>query len=346
MTDFALVIFEIGENSKKPESLVPGLLFMSGIFKNSLCARLFLLFGSKYVKAGIKSVVLNEDTNAWIIKLPFTIGRLPCFNSSAIKGFISRFRLGKEIAGCFMPAVAVVDAAYEEFRIRHDAGQIIYKAHLLHMLHDIFESNDIRLGALDTVIVAGRDRQELLHIVRRLEPHFKYITVAALKNGDLEAELAAISDESGLTINICNEWKSVLKNADLIINLAGASALSKFRMHSRSLVINFNSEASSRMQGENAAINGIEFSLSSDIFASLGTEVLSHFSKKELTEVLTELRIGRYSGQMPDNVCCARVLEEFEKCGCKIIGYIGRRGIIKAENIIKSVRGQGMAGLG
>ena len=337
MTDFALIIFETGENSKKAEGLVAGLFFKAGIFKNSLITRLFLSSGRKDVKSGIKSVALNEDTNAWIIKLPFTIGRISSFNSSAVKDFISRICLEKGIEGCFMPAGAIVDAAYEEFRIRHDAGQIIYKAHLPHILHDIYESNDTRLGALDTVIIAGQDRQELLYFVRRLEPHFKYITVASLKDWDLEAELALISDESGLTINVCSEWKSVLKNADLIINLTGASALSKFRMKSRSLVINYNSEASSRMQGENVVINGIEFSLPSNIFVSLGTEVLRHFSKKELTEVLTDLKMGRYSALTPDNVCCAGVLEEFEKCGFKITGYIGRRGIIKAENIIRAI---------
>lgn len=346
MTDFVLVIFETGENSKKPDGLVSGLLFKAGIFKSSLCTRLFLLLKSKNVIAGIKSVILSGDTNAWIMKLPFPIERLSCFNSSIIKGFISKFCLGKGATECFMPADAVVDASYAEYRVKHDSAQIIYKAHLPHMLHDIYETNGIRLAALDTVIVAGQDRQELFHFVRRLEPHFRYITVATPKSGDLEAELAAISAESGLTINICNEWKSILKNADLVINLAGASTLSKFRMNSRSLVINYNSEAGSRMQGENPAINGVEFSLPSDVFTILGVDVLQHYSKKELTEVLTELRIGRYSGQIPDDACCAGVLEEFEKYGCRITGYIGRRGIIKTESIIRSVRSQGMPGLG
>lgn len=336
MADFALVIFETDKNGKKNEGLARRVLFKTGMLKSSLCTRLFLLFKSKYVKAGIKSVVLYEDTNVWIIKLPFTAGRLPCFNSGAIKGFVGRFCTEKGAAGCFMPSGAVTDTAYDGFRIRHDAGQIIYKAHLLQILHDIYEDNGIRLGSIDTVIVAGRDRQELLQIVRRLEPRFKFLTVAASKDAGLEDELAEISEESGLTVNTCYEWKSALKNADLIINLAGAPALSKFRMKSRSFVINYNSEAGSRMQGENVVINGVEFTLPPDVTAGLDEEVLQNFSKKELAEAVAGLRIGRYDGQTLDDAFYDRVLEEFGKCGCRIAGYIGRRGAIKAENIIKA----------
>lgn len=346
MTDFGLVIFETEEKDKRPEGLVPGLLFKTGVFKSSLCTRLFLLFGCKRIKADVRYAALSEDMNVWIIKLPFTIDRLSCFNSSGIKSFIRKYCLEKGITACFMPARAAAEASYAEYSTNHEAGQIIYKSYLEHILRDIYQSNGIRLGALDTVIVAGQDRQELFHIVRRLEPHFKYMTVAVPNNSDVDDELALISDESGLTINICSEWKSVLKNADLIINLAGAAALSKFRLNSRALVINYNNETGSRMQGENTVINGIEFSLSPEVSAILGTEVLRSFSKKELADVVIGLRIGRYSGQTQDDACCAGILEEFKKCGCNITGYTGRRGIIKAENIVRTVSGQNMAGLG
>lgn len=345
MADFALIIFEAAENNDKPEGLMSGLLFKSGILKSSLCTRLFLFIKRKYVKACMKRAELRKDINVWIIKLPFTAARLTCFNSKAIRGNINRFCPVKGIR-CFMSAVAATDAVFEDYRIRSDSRQIIYKAHLPYILDYIYESNGIRLGSLDTVIVAGQDRQELFHIVRRLEPRFRFLTIVAPEDTDAEAELSAISAESGLTISICGEGKSALKNAELIINLAGASALSKYRIKTRSLVLNFNSEPNERMQGENTVINGIDYLMSTDMFAGLGTEVLRHFSKKELTDVVMEMRLEHLSGETPDNNCVARVLEEFGNFGCRVTGYFGRRGVLKPENIIRSVRSQHMPGLG
>jgi hypothetical protein len=358
MRDFALVIFESGETEKKPaggfikalpaglRGLAPGLLFKTGILKSGLFTRLFFIIKKKCIEDGVKKVELNEDINGWILKLPFAAARLSMFDSNAIKAFIGRFCAEKGITGCYMPAGAVADAAYEDYGIGRGAGQLIYKAHLQYILEDIYESGGIRLGSLDTVIVAGEDRQELFRTVKLLEPNFKYISVAACKDRDIEEELAEISADTGLTINICTEYKSVLRGADLIINLAGAPAVSKYRMKPGSLVLNFNSGAGARMQGENAAINGIDYLLPADMFAGLGTEVLRQFNKKELTEAVMEATLGDCTDGPPDNIRIARALEEFRKCGCRITGYVGRRGSLKTENIIRAIRSRHIPGLG
>lgn len=346
MADIALVIFEAGDGGGKPQNPASRLLFNTAFLKSSFFSGLVLRLESKRVRAGIKRVGLMEDTGVRIIKLPFPAGRLTSFSSRAVRDFIDRLRAESGAEECFMPSGASADAEYRDYRIRRDAAQIIYKAHLPYILEDIYESRGIRAGSLDTVVVAGEDRQELLQIIRRIEPYFRYITVAAPQSGDIEAELAGISAESGLTVNICSNWKTALKNADLIINLAGAQALSKYRMKLRSLLLNFNNGAGMRLDGENTVINGIDYILPADVFASLGTEVLRHFNKKELTEMVMDIRLDAYTGRTPDEDCAARVLEEFGKCGCRITGYAGRRASLKAEDVISSLRSRHAPGSG
>ncbi len=346
MADIALVIFEAGDGGVKPQNPASRLFFNTAFLKTSLFSGLFLRLGSKRVKAGIKRVELMEDTGARIIKLPFPAGRLSVLSSSAVKGFIERLRTENGIEECFMPSGASADAVYRDYRIRRDAAQIIYKAHLPYILEDLYESRGIRAGSLDTVVVPGEDRQELISIIRRIEPYFRYITVAAPQSGDIEAELAGISAESGLTVNVCCNWKTALKNADLIINLAGAQALSRYRMKPRSLLLNFNNGAGVRLDGENTVVNGIDYILPADVFASLGTEVLRHFNKKELAEMVMDIRLHAYTVRTPDEDCAARVLEEFGKCGCRITGYAGRRGSLKAEDVISSLRSHHAPGSG
>lgn len=348
MADFALVLFENGDGNIKSPAY--RLLFKAGFYKSRLGARLFLRANDRAVRAGVKKTGLYEGTNAWIIKLPVRASLLDGFNRKTIRDYVERLCQGKGTGACFMPAAVTGGDIFKACRVMHNSRSAIFKSHLLYILDDIYEKSGIRLGSLDMVIVSDEEARELFTVVKLLEPHFRYMTVAAandrghtstgsvtvgsgacplLEDGGLEDRLAEISGDTGLMIRVSSSWKSVLKNADLVINLSHTADLSGYRMKNASLVININGGRSMRLPGENAVINGIEYLLPAGVFAGLGTEVLRSFSKKELTEAVLDLELEESEA----------VPEVFEKTGCRIVGYTGRRGLVKAESIVKTVIG-------
>lgn len=355
MADFALVLFESEDG--KIKSLGYRLLYKAGFYKSGLGARLFLRANDRAIRAGVKKNGLFEGANAWIIKLPVRASLLDGFNRKVIKDYVERLCTENGLEACFMPPAVTGSDIFKGCSVRHGHRDAIFKSHLQYILDDIYEKNGIRLGSLDTVIVADEEAQEVYPVVKLLEPNFRYLTIAAandrghistgsaamgsevcplLKNSGLEERFAEMSGDTGLMINISSSWKTILKSADLVINLSRTSDLSGCRMKNASLVININGGKSARLPGENAVINGIEYLLPAGVFAGLGTEVLRSYSKKEITETVLDLELGGGG----------TVADLFERSGCRIVGYTGRRGLVKAENVIKTVIGKIMPVMG
>jgi hypothetical protein len=194
------------------------------------------------------------------------------------------------------------------------------------------------MSSLDIVVIPGNDMEELFTTVRLLEPGISFLTVAAPNRAPFEAGLAAIADETGLSVNISADFRHVLKNAELIINFEDTSVITRYRMNPKSLIINLYGPGKSKIAGENTVINGVEYELPERIINVFGRDVLHFFGKKEIADIFICHELGLYGDFVFNELIEQSVRSLFNEKGMTITGFSGRRGVLRVENVLKAVR--------
>lgn len=335
MPDIAIVIFEEEKAKRKGRQ---SLLTKSGFFKLYIGAALFYIFKKKKFRRGISDFEIEPGIDVLVIKLPFPPSMLSSLNRQYIKQYISMLCSRKGCKKCFVPSSIMKLGGFEKYAIDANSRQLVFKALLIPILDEIYSKSGIRLDNLDAAFINGENPIELVTMVKQMEPYMKYINVAASDKGSVESELSDICADSGMSIFVSNDFKSILRNADLIINLGKAAATPKYRIKPRSLVIDFFGAESTALRGEFTIIKGIEYSFPMNQYDVFGEDIKRSFSKSELSEILMLIKTGLSNGANYNETTAEFVLQVFESNCCKIIGFKGRRGVLRVENVLKAVR--------
>lgn len=329
MPDIAFVVFE-EEKEKGRQSLMA----RSGLFKARTGTELYHIFNKKKFKSGVHIFKIEPGTDILLIKLPFPPSLLFTFNIRYFENYISQICSENGCMKCYVPAAIRRLGGFEAYAADEHSRSVIYKALLVPMLDKIYSNNGLRLDNLDTALIYGGDAAELLTMVSQLEPFMKYINVAASDKETVESELSDICADSGISIFVSSNFKSILKNAELVINLGKAAAISKYRIKPRSLVINFFNDENQKLQGEFTAIKGIEYTFPGNQYAVLGEDIQRSFSRAELTDILMVFKAGLLNGGSYNDTTVTGVLRVFENSRCSITGFNGRRGMLRLENVL------------
>jgi len=334
MPALAFVVFEEEKGNDNP-----GLIAKSGLLKTYIGTAMFHLFNRNKFRNGIHEfkIDMETDTSILAIRLPFPISLLSSYNRQYIERYILKVYTARDCLRCFVPAAYGGLGGHEQYSVDKSIQTIIFKALLLPVLEEIYLKCGIRLDNLDTVFVNGENTVELKTMVRQLEPFVRYVNVAASDKEAVESELSDICMDSGISIIVSSDFKSILRNADLIINLGEIAAISKFRIKTESVVIYFSSWPSTAVQGEYTFLSGVEYTFPESQYKIFGEDIFRNFGKAELTEILLAIKAGLLNGGIYNEATTAKILGIFKKNCCRITGLHGRRGILKLENVVKAV---------
>jgi len=281
-------------------------------------------------------VELYKNVSAYIIKLPFSQDKLPSLNMTGISKAIAGLCKKNAIADCFLPreldGVLKIDGCSKVGAY----GRLLYKSLILDIIYKIYSGKNIEISELDIVVVQGARKEELYSVIRLLSPIVKYITVITDDKQKIENEINRFYIDFGISIGVTTDYRSSLKSADLIINLGDSNEhIFNSIINPKALVLNFGDLNINKVLSENVLINGIEVSIPERISAKLGREVHQHYSMGELSEIVLFHRF--YNGDGSVNAfnykLAKKVSEEFKKDGCSISGFVGRRRVLKINDI-------------
>ena len=333
MPELAFTIFEIEkENSRL------GLIAKSGLLKTRIGTALFQLFNKRKFNKGIHIFEMESGADILLIKLPFPISFLSALNRQYIERYISHIYSKRGCKNCFVPAAARRLGWFEQYSTNANSRNIVFKALLLPVLDEIYSKSGLRLDNLDTAFVNGENAVELITMVKQLEPFMRYINVASSNKGVVERELTDISTDSGISIFVSSDFKSILRNAELVINLGKVSDISRYRIRTGTLVINFSGAESPLPQGEYTIIVGLEYTFPESHCDLLGEDIQRSFCRSELTEIMMAFNAGLLNGGSYNETTAALILSIFARKCCSITGFNGRRGVLRVENVLKAIR--------
>jgi hypothetical protein len=350
MADFALVTFKenitVGKNSdlrlkgpvnRRFDRFVE-FLFKAGFFKSNIGTRLFFYFNRENLKNSIRSIVLYDNVKVLIIELPFQRIKYNQLNREYIENYVQKTCSESEIDFYILPE-SVRREGQEPYKKYAAISKIILKSLLLYSMENICHKAGLRMENMDITIISADINDELIAIIKMLEPNIKFITVLTSENNKegLEATLSDLFSDTGLSFNVSNDYRSTLKNAKLIINQGSLSEISKYRFNRKSLIINLNESENIRLQGENAVINGIVFEMSDKGFKDFLYELRGLYNKKEICDI-TFIHKLEINGEVVWNeLIMDKIQHEFKIGNCKMTGFVGHRGIISMENVAKSI---------
>jgi len=355
MADFALVLFDDGIKAASPDGnshsfikrlsgCFSGLLYRVGLYKSRLGSKIYYFFKKEVFRNGINKVELFGSIGVWLIRLPFPAAGLGRFNPYFIGRYLDKVCSERGIGDCHMPAFICEKTGFDRFSSVLPVGRMSFKSLLPLILEKIFTNSGLNIADLDIVIVPGEDNNELYTVVKILEPGIRYVTIASKDKEAFEKGLSGISEESGLSIGVSGDCKSMFKCADLIINLGNGVLISKCRICPKSVIINFNEPCRLKIQGDNTVINGVEYELPSGIREALGYDVSKLYSRKEAADLIIAHKLGIRKECRFNSEVGSLIRNEFGRCGCKITGFTGLRGAVKMGDLPGSVKRQGLNG--
>lgn len=334
MPGLAFIVFE-----EKRREGIHGLAASSGILRTYVGSLLLHLFKRRKFRDGVLEFHLDmrTDIRILLIRLPFPASRLLSHNSRYIERYILKLCTKMNCCRCYVPAVFRNRDCFCRFTEDKSNYSVVFKSLLIPMLDEIYLKNGLKLRNLDTVLVSGEKTTELKTMVRQLEPFVRYLNIVSSDKEAVEAELADICAESGMSVIVGNDLKSMLRNADLIINTGEMSTISKVRIRHEAVVINFSKLQDTVVHGEFTYISGVDFVFPAGSYKTFGEEITKNYSKQELAQILLEADAGILNGGIYDDATAEKIRDIFKSSGCKITGFHGRRGILKVENVQKAL---------
>lgn len=335
MPELAFVVFD--ENSKKGN---PGLITRSGMLRTYVGFSLFHMFRRRKFRAGILEFELDAGTGTQIllIRLPFPPSWLPFLNRQLMERYILKVCAQKDCLRCYLPEFCRSPGFLDGHAEGENTCILVFKSLLIPVLEEIYLKNGLRLDNLNTVLIHGESTNELKIMVSQLEPFVRHLNIASSSKEAVEAELADICMESGITVFVGGDLKSMLKNANLIINLGEVSVPPNIRVRQEPVVIHFSGTQNALVHGECTFISGVDFIFPAVSYEAFGEDINKNYSKQELSQILIESKAGLLNGGIYNETTAAMILGIFKSSGCKITGFHGRRGTLKVENILKALR--------
>ncbi len=329
----AFVLFD--EENKASEHR---LLQKSGFLKGYFGMALFHFINRKKFNSRIKVFSIENDVEILTMELPFKLSFLNGLNRHYLTRYISRICMRNSCARCYIPKAAKWSESFPEHAEDTGTRTIVFKSLLIPVINRIYRREEARLENLEIAILCGEDLCELPTMVKQLEPYVKYIHVASSRKELVESMLEEISCDSGMPILTSGDFNSILKTADIAINMGSPTLISAYRIQRHTLVVNFDTNGSPILQGVFPTINGVEFFFPEEQYSGFGMEILRNYTKAELTEILMALKTGLTVRNEYNDISVSKVLKIFNGNGCRITGVIGRRGVLRPEDVNRAIQ--------
>ncbi|MEG6611383.1 hypothetical protein V6C42_00715 [Pseudoclostridium thermosuccinogenes] len=326
MSSFALVTFK-DEHREKDDRAV---------FFKYIAARLKDFFKRPVLEDNISKIELYEGLDVYIIRLPYCLSEIDR-HKARLNRFLSGFAADNDIKYCFLPKDTPDGVQLDACMKFASTGKLLYKSALTLILDEIYTKRNIVVSELDICIVEGESRTELYGVIDLLAPFVKYITIVAKDREAVEEEMNRVYDDTGLCVRVTEEYRSCLKNADIIINLGGLENIPvNAKVNPRAIILNYGSSELNKHSCENIILNGFIINIKKNIPHIITEDVLKAYDATGLMEVILFFRAGmedKLINEYIDGETAKGVSEAFLKCGCSIKEFYGRRNKIKPKDI-------------
>ncbi|RCX14858.1 hypothetical protein DFR58_11492 [Anaerobacterium chartisolvens] len=326
MASFALFTFE-NRQANMPEKSLAG-------FISDKAGRLLLKFRNKEKAAKIN---LFDEVELCVVNAPYSVGEV-LSGKKDMSPLIERVKARYNVDRCILPRSLCGRGGFgqgDTGYVFEFSGQTLYKALLVNIIKDVFNKKRKSICDLDITIVHQNNRDELYAIIEVLSPFVKYITVATGDKESIDDEIAQICCNTGLAIRVTSDYRSAVKSAELIINLAYSNRPSiNIRTNFKQVVINYGDLGLEQVSGEGTVINGIDVCIPPKIACMLDKGLFDHYGKLELSEILLSHKSGcheRICGVLCDYELATRLAGEFYRNCYSICGYMGRHNMFKAS---------------
>lgn len=310
----------------------------NGSFCKAFLSVIKKAFRNKKLECRLDVADLYEDTKAVLITLPYrpeALAGLSSFKASKILKQINNIKKRYNVASVIVPDKLSKVKWLEDCGCSAFDGKRLYKALVVGILDGISSKRNIKTGDLNIAVICGGSVEEPVSMAKLLSPHVKYLAVVTDGKEEIEEELDGIFRETGLSISVTKDYRSGLKDADVVINF-GESREFVFnsKINTKAVIVNYGKLDLGRIFCENIIINGIEVRIPDDVSFALPKNIREYFTSAQLAEILIGHRLQE---KLVDCRRPERVMEDmarqFAKDGYEIIGLIGRRNILKAEDI-------------
>lgn len=294
------------------------------------------LFGESVCKRSI-----GGEMEAVLITLPyayFELSRLSRRKVNQVNAFLKGVCAENEVELCILPELIHRIQPFQGCRVNPFRGQFLYRCLLGNILDEIFSKRGIKTWELDINIIQGQSRTDLYSVIDLLSPMVRFLTVISEEKEIIEQEAGESFDDSGLAVMITADWKSALKNADLIINLDETQGLlTRVKSKNGAVLINLKDTNPAQVPFDGTLVNSVDVRIPSELREMLGRNLLRYFKGLEIAEllVLLELEMGKSvpPDEFPDATRMKQVTKAFKKGGFCITGFVGRHSIFRAEDI-------------
>lgn len=330
MPDFAFIVFGM-----KPAAALTGFLAKCGFLKTRMGSALFFWLNKKNSADGIEVLKLKDGTEILKIGMPFDDSLVSSLNISYLERRVSKICREYGCVGYFAPASVRSGDAFRSSFALQKSRSVVYRSLLIPILDVIYKDSGLMLDELDMVFIPSCETDVLTLMVRQIEPFMKYVYVAAADRQRVEDQLADICEESGLSVFVSNDFTYTLGHANLIIcpgNGNGSKALQQ-KIRPDTIVINFSDEGKPFIRGDFCYISGVIYQFPDSEFTCFSDDIRRCFGRSELTEILMALKAGLSDTGDFSEIAVKNVLNAFYGSGCRITGFMGRRGQIGINEI-------------
>lgn len=308
-----------------------------GILKSRIGYFLLNTFYKRWLYGDIRIMEPVSGTAILLLDLPIPLSYLSFFNHILLERSILGICRENECIGYFVPAKAKEDGRFGASIDICGIRSATYMSLLLPLLQEIYAGTGARLDNIDIVFIHEWENILLQSLIRQIEPHVKFVRVAAKNVKAIETELSGICEESGLTIQIDGDYKRALRGAGLVICTGCVNGMSGCRVDSNTVVIDYSNGGLLGLRGDFTYIKGIVYTFSQAAYLSLGEDITKSFVMSELTDIIMILKTGLISDRQFNDIAMRKITTVFNAEGCRIKGFIGRREMIAVKNIRKCI---------
>lgn len=321
-----LVIYE----EEKAEELIERKSFQR------LVDRIIRLFRRQQEKEHVYEIKLFENMLICVLRLPWSLKEIKSIERNKIETYLEKRKSKYGIDSYYLPEV-LLEISHANWCTKPPVRERdLFRCLFPMLLEELLAEGKNDLSELNVVIIHDQDDRELERIIAWISPKVKYLSIVTNEKDNAQRIADRAFEEYGLCIGVSVDFKSGLKDADIIMNIADLKEFNTpMRISPKAWVFNLHSADTARAFAGSRVFNGIKIRLPPSVLQQMDKEIMRCYKAEEIAYMLMTERVFEAENAFSSGVGPDRqdiIFSEFRKCGFSTAGYVGRYGDIHVAN--------------
>lgn len=277
----------------------------------------------------LKRNLLLEDVELISLSLPYTLKEIIELDEkkqNKIKSVIENTVSDNASKYVMIPQALSSVQCFSEF-LSKSPGEKLRKALIPDLLDLIYKKRGVKLGEMEVVIISGGSFEDLSYVLKEMSSALRYLTVISNEPESIKDILDEVYEETGLSVGVAVSCESLIKRADLIINLGSLDGNAINARNNKALILNFGLYfCEGRSFIGNLVVNGIEIRLPEEIENKVSKEAILLHDNYSLADAVISLAVLEDDGTKD---LLQKMAHYFRKEGYTIKGILGRHAKIR-----------------